>query len=169
MIQQAGDKDVSDEAARTLDHPSPHLDGCLGIVLKKGSGLQPCFAFLTIPPKPSCICSSKLGWNTAKLPSLFSLGAESWYISETADKTGPVNTYNFYIQEHSRACSALLLYCRKRKQKKKQGVLLFLWVFFLKQIIKDYDARPEKAGFEGYSLAGVSSGETRKHMLSCSY
>lgn len=130
--RRGGDKDVSDEAARTLDHPSPHPDGCLGIVLKKGSGLQPCFAFLTIPPKPSCICSSKPGWNTAKLPSLFSLGAESWYISETADKTGPVNTYNFYIQEHSRACSALLLYLSQKKTtKKKNGQsYYFFWVFF---------------------------------------
>lgn len=86
---------VSDKPKRTLDHPSPHCDICLGIVLRKRPILQPCFAFLTIPPKPSYICSSKMGWNAAKLPSLFSLGAESWYISETTDKTGPVNTYNF--------------------------------------------------------------------------
>lgn len=114
---------VSDKPKRTLDHPSPHCDICLGIVLRKRSILQPCFAFLTIPPKPSYICSSKLGWNAAKLPSLFSLGAESWYISETTDKTGPVNTYNFIYK--SIPASALLFFFTVTEKKESYVFLSF--------------------------------------------
>lgn len=87
---------VESRPERTWDHPSPHPDACLGIRSKEDLRSPAILCFFNNFSKAPLYLLILAGMKRDKeLLFLFSLGAESWYISETADKTGPANTYNF--------------------------------------------------------------------------
>lgn len=87
---------VKSRPKRTWEHPSPHPDTCLGIRSKEQLRSPAILCFFNNSSKAFLYLLILAGMKHGKkLLFLFSLRAESWYISETADKTSLANTYNF--------------------------------------------------------------------------